>query len=603
MEDNDDSSSSDDDESEAKHHKHGDDSSSSSDDNDSTAAAHAAAIGHSPQPTRPTLDSSLLKIPEHLKQGPGNNSEKMASPKTDDAEDAKGIQGVKVANETRNDDTATNDKSSVATAAPVERDAKNPAATGKEDELAATATEEAQKESPEKDVNALSMDVEDEEEKADTPLEDQSNGVLKGPKAVATGQVAQKAKKLELNRDINLNERDEDENTALHVAIHARNLEHVKVLLEAGASFRIRCDGSMPIHAAISIGALRAHRQFAYECVVMLHEHGADLMVKDDAVHTPLFLACMFNLPQIVSYILSHDEGLSTLNIRADRAGNRPLHAAAKFDTLDNPSVSKAAASIATGQARPVPNRHHPDGSVISAMHTIPGYPGKQASHQQHSAVPDPAAEGAAVSGAPSTEALLTQVLLGTNGIEVDALNVLGQTPLHVACMRRNWPVARLLIQAGASPTITDRRNHTPGHLAHKRAMPIPNDLYDVLGDPPESGIVPPLRELIVDPDCSTLLMCHELCMLHRTCPPILRDSAEPPPENVRRLHVLVDPDTGILRSGEFSNLVWNSQARRAAIADVLKVGLPLFVPINPCPIPTLCFESSLTITLSSLAL
>ena len=30
-------------------------SSSSSDDNDSTAAAHAAAIGHSPQPIRPTV--------------------------------------------------------------------------------------------------------------------------------------------------------------------------------------------------------------------------------------------------------------------------------------------------------------------------------------------------------------------------------------------------------------------------------------------------------------------------------------------------------------------------------------------------------------------
>jgi len=369
-----------------------------------------------------------------------------------------------------------------------------------------------------------------------------------------------------------LNERDDDENTALHIAIHNRKLEHVKLLLEAGASFRIRCDGSLPIHTAISIGAIREQTQFSYECVVLLHELGADLSVKDDSVHTPLFLACMANLPQIVSFILSDEDGLATLNTRADRAGNRPLHAAAKYDTLDNPSFSKAAASIATGQSRAVAH-HHPDGSLDSATKPIPGFPGKLESAMlgHHSAISSPP-PSANLSVTTSTEALLTQVLLGTNGIEVDSLNVLGQTPLHVACMRRNWPVARLLLQAGANPSTSDRRGYTPGQLAYKRAMPIPNDLADVLGDPPETGLIPPPRELIVDPDGSTILLCHELCSLHRTCPPILRDSPEPPPENVRRLEVLVDPETGILRSGEFGNLVWKSEARRAAIVDVLKV-------------------------------
>jgi ankyrin repeat protein len=380
-----------------------------------------------------------------------------------------------------------------------------------------------------------------------------------------------KVRKLVLDRSLNLNERDEDENTALHIAIHSRKLEHVKVLLEAGASSRIRCDGSLPVHVAISIGSLRTHRQFSYECLVALHEHGADLTVKDDAVHTPLYLACMFNHPQVVTYILSDEEGLSTLNTRADRAGNRPLHAAAKFDTLENPSVSKAAASLATGQTQPVAplfNACSTAGYEATVSHAITGISGK---HRPF----DSSAEQAAVPSEgliPSTDALLTQVLLGTSGIEVDALNVLGQTPLHVACMRRNWPVARLLLQAGANPRLTDRRGHTPGHLAHKRAMPIPNDLYIILGDPPDSGIVPPTRELIVDPDGSTLLLHHELCLLHRTCPPIARDSDEPPPENVRRLQVLVDPETGILRSGEFSNLIWRNEARRAAISDVLKV-------------------------------
>lgn len=396
---------------------------------------------------------------------------------------------------------------------------------------------------------------------------------------------AKNVRKLVLDQSLNLNERDDDENTALHIAIHARKLKHVKVLLEAGASCRIRCDGSLPVHAAISIGSLRAHRQFAYECLVALHEHGADLTVKDDAVHTPLYLACMFNHPQIVSYILSDEEGLSTLNTRADRAGNRPLHAAAKFDTLDNPSVSKAAASIATGQTQPGPPLYNSallDDQVV-IQHSISGLSGKHRPMDPSSGQSVAASDGLV----PTTDALLTQVLLGTSGIEVDALNVLGQTPLHIACMRRNWSVARLLLQAGADPKIKDRRGHTPGHLAHKRAMPIPNDLYLTLGDPPESGIVPPTRELIVDPDGSTLLLHHELCILHRTCPPIVRDSDEPPPENVRRLQVLVDPETGILRSGEFSSLVWRNEARRAAIADVLKV----------CAVAMLRFPSQKTST------
>jgi acetoin utilization deacetylase AcuC-like enzyme/ankyrin repeat protein len=364
-----------------------------------------------------------------------------------------------------------------------------------------------------------------------------------------------KTKKLVINPDIRLNERDEDENTALHIAIHARKLAHAKFLLEAGASVRTRCDGSLPIHTAISMGGLKEHAQFAYECVVLLRDHGADLAAKDDAVHTPLFLACMFNLPQVASFILSDKYGLATLNLRADRAGNRPLHAAAKFDTSENASVSKRAASIAMGQ--------------IDLASGVTSFSVVDESQQGGLISTDNPASGKTTSIA---DALLTQVLLGTTDIEVDAVNVIGQTPLHIACMRRNWPVARLLLQAGASATIVDRRGLTPGQWAYKRGMPIPNDLLVILGDPPDKGVVAPARELIVDPDGSTLLLGHELCLLHRTCVPIRRDSPEPPPENVRRLQVLLDKDTGILHCGEFACLVWNQESRRASIADVLKV-------------------------------
>lgn len=385
-------------------------------------------------------------------------------------------------------------------------------------------------------------------------------------------QAAPTMKKCIINPEMNVNERDDDENTALHIAIHARKLEHVRILLEAGASLRMRSDGSMPIHTAISIGAFRDQTQFAYECVLLLHEHGADLTVKDDSIHTPLFLSCMFNLPQIASYILSDEEGLLTLNSRADRAGNRPLHASAKFDTMENPSVCKTDPIMAMGHSRCDDVPIHPDFSSISPQHSTHVDPDSAGKSKRNMTKTLSSTSDHDVTIPHSTEALLTQVLIGTKGIEIDSLNVMGQTPLHIACMRKNWPVARLLLKAGADPNVRDRRGYTPGQMAYKRAMPIPLDLVSKLGENSLTGIIPPVRDLIVDPDARTLLLCHELCSRHHTCPPITRDSPEPPPENIRRLHVLLDAETGILRTGEFGNVIWKMEARRASIVDVLKV-------------------------------
>ncbi|KAL3827158.1 hypothetical protein ACHAXA_006713 [Cyclostephanos tholiformis] len=300
-----------------------------------------------------------------------------------------------------------------------------------------------------------------------------------------------------------LDERDDDENTPLHVAIHARKIENVRVLLEAGATVHKKCDGSAPIHLAICLGAIPANAEFAEKCVLLLREHNADLTMRDDSFHTPLYLACLSNLSPVVELLLNDPLSKETLNLRADRTGGRALHAAAKFDIA----------------------KRGMDGCV-------------------------------------------TKLLLAAENVEIDARNNYGRTPLHIAASRGNWHVARLLINAGADAHILDKRGLTPGSRARKRGMVIPNDLK-ILGNDA------PTRDLIMDPDGATLILCHELCIQHRTCPPIVRDDAdasEPPPENVRRLNVLINDDDGILRCGEFSSCKWNTDARRAALSDVLKV-------------------------------
>jgi len=502
-------------------------SSSSSDENDSDAAAHAAAIGHSPKPM------PLKSVDD------GTSSE------TDTTNDI-------LATKNKSDSIGTEEKNkakNLSLSSPTEKTNKEDDDDNNTDAVVGSPT------------NGTSNDPYFAEQANSKPKD--KGEVIKDKMNSRPEEYRQEKpiakKKMKYYCPHNLNERDEDENTPIHVAVHCRKLDHLKLLIDAGASLHKKCDGSTPLHVAISMGAIPQHAEFSYECVKLLYENDADFSGRDDSSHTPLFLACMFNAPKIVRFILTTDAGLSTLNMRADRTQGRALHAAAKFDTVV--SVSRPG-TAGVDRAR-VGHLHHSDGSLVSEMHRIPGFSGKQADGN----IPTPATEYSSHSGTTVTE-----ILVQTNGIELNAQNSVGQTPLHVACARGNWIVARTLLEAGASPDIADRRGFTPGQHAHKRGMLIPNDLLVTLGGPPSSGVIPPPRDLIVDPDNNTLLITHELCGLHRTCPPIRRDSTtEPPPENVRRLHVLVDKETGILRSGEFDRCNFENEGRRAALVDVLK--------------------------------
>jgi ankyrin repeat protein len=533
-------------------------SSSSSDENDSAAAAHAAAIGHSPQPMPlKMVDGTSPESNKTTDESPSKESSSKNQNELIEEESPEGKMSSSsplTAEKTKHDDDHDVEKNI----------ADDDAVVGG---------------IPSNGTSNDSMDVDDDtrpatEEDDDDDDEEEEEHVEKTHRSPdgSPRQKKHKAKKEKKQKYYcphNLNERDEDENTPIHVAVHCQKLEHVKLLIEAGASLIRKSDGSPPLHVAISLGAISQHAEFAYECVKVLHENEADFTAKDDAQHTPLFLACMYNLPNIANFILSTEGGLSTLNARADRTQGRALHAAAKFDTVVSANRTAAAAA---GRTR-VAHLHHPDGSLVNAMHRIPGFPGKQADTSAHN-LPAPTTKNS-----PLSDKSVTEILVKTDGIELNAQNSVGQTPLHVACARGNWNVARLLLDAGASPDIADRRGFTPGQHAHKRGMLIPNDLTSTLGGPPSSGVIPPPRDLIVDPDNNTLLITHELCMLHRTCPPIRRDSTdEPPPENVRRLHVLVDKETGILRTGEFSRCNFENEGRRAALVDVLKVRLRYYI-------------------------
>jgi acetoin utilization deacetylase AcuC-like enzyme/ankyrin repeat protein len=368
----------------------------------------------------------------------------------------------------------------------------------------------------------------DDKPQSDEAMEiDQKREFMKKPKKKKRRKI--KSMSYYCPHDVDL--RDPDGNTPLHIAIHCRKLEHMKLLLEAGAQPNSKCDHSPHIHTAISIGSITAHKNFAYEAVDLLCNHGADLAARDDSSHTPLYLATMYNIPSVAGLLLNDPIGIQTLNMRSDRSGGRPLHAAARFNT----SKGKTLTQVAAGS-----------GNINSDVGV-------------------------------ASRAIMTQMLLNTPGIEVDVTNNYGRSPLHIAASRGNWQVVSLLLAAGANAQLKDQRGLTAGLFALKKGMAIPIDQAAALGlstTPPtiESIKMPPKRDLIIDPESSTFLICHELCSQHLTCPPITRNAMEPPPENVRRLSVLLDEQTGILRSAEFDSAKWEGECRRASMADVLKV-------------------------------
>lgn len=62
---------------------------------------------------------------------------------------------------------------------------------------------------------------------------------------------------------VDVEERDPEGATPLHVALSHKRLEAARMLLEAGASTGKRLEGSTPAHIALSVASIRRHRDFA----------------------------------------------------------------------------------------------------------------------------------------------------------------------------------------------------------------------------------------------------------------------------------------------------------------------------------------------------
>jgi acetoin utilization deacetylase AcuC-like enzyme/ankyrin repeat protein len=160
--------------------------------------------------------------------------------------------------------------------------------------------------------------------------------------------------------------------------------------------------------------------------------------------------------------------------------------------------------------------------------------------------------------------------VLTTNGCSIDAQTSYGTTPLHTCASNAASKTWGVLIEAGAKLDKIDSWGRSPVQLANICG-------YNAVDDVDGTGCsgLEPNTDMLSEQnmlDSPTSVITHPYCRKHYTCPPS-EEGQEVPPENMKRLHVIIDENDGALKSKDIaSKLVWNEDCKPAAMSDVLRV-------------------------------
>jgi len=309
-----------------------------------------------------------------------------------------------------------------------------------------------------------------------------------------------------LRQGADVNTAQSDGMTALHWAARNNDVEIVKTLLYAGATFRAttRLGGYTPLHLASRGGHTEAAELilaagadpdvFTSTGVTALHfaadadaagviealaAHGGDLDARDSfAERTPLMFAAVRGADAAVSALLDSGADISLVtrvkdyevidrNLRAEQRQRARVRAAAE-EPEEEEEVSEASAS-------PVPPQgQQPRNPAQGAQARQPGNPAQQAAPGQ----PEPE-EPATPPAEPPVRALTSAQQIGKQG---------GFGALHYAAREGHRSTAALLLDRGA-----DINHPTGGDQSSPMLVAVINGNYDLGRDLLERGADPNL--------------------------------------------------------------------------------------------------------------
>ncbi|KAL7811573.1 ankyrin repeat-containing domain protein [Trichoderma gracile] len=258
----------------------------------------------------------------------------------------------------------------------------------------------------------------------------------------------------ELSGDVNL--RDNQSRTPLHLAVEFQSWKAFDVLIRAGADVKVKDRvGLTPLHKAVGQMEMAETGRTQMDIAERLIERHADVNATDTEGRTALLLAAENGMADVADFLIGHGADVSI----ATKDKRTALHMATK--------------------SKPITEKLLNHGADIHAKN-IKGYT------PLYLAVMDGIAEVAALlidKGADVTTVAedgrtplhlavrskdITEKLL-TYGADINAKDIEGYTPLYLAITEGTAEVAALLIDRGADVAIAEEDGRTPLHMALSR--------------------------------------------------------------------------------------------------------------------------------------
>ena len=267
-----------------------------------------------------------------------------------------------------------------------------------------------------------------------------------------------------LEHSAEVNSRDEDNSTPLHVASYYGRVDMVQVLLDHGATAILEGNlGRTALHLLAGSSCDSAYNGVRIEKLLL--EHGTDVNAKDDDNITPLQAASFLGRVEMVQALL--DCG-AAVNLEVTSQGWTQLHLVASGQCgfgYEGVRITELllehGADVNAQDMENTTPLHLASycGSVEISRVLLNHGASPKAKRRQGRTPLHLVAEGKHDKGVPITDLLLE------HGADINAQDEGNTTPLHLASYCGNAEIARVLLGRGAIANLEDNLGRTPMHL------------------------------------------------------------------------------------------------------------------------------------------